>query len=123
LATPSGPTQPWNCEDEQGKFVIFKTSNAEAKIHEESSSYIGRSLSSHYHKDENNPKKTQGEIMDEMCKEMPGNNVYCGMPEHKDKPKDETKGQLGFNTPAYAARFVKALKHAVILCGGKPSTF
>jgi hypothetical protein len=30
---------------------------------------------------------------------------------------------LDLPTLEYAARFAKALKHAVILCGGKPSTF
>ena len=123
VATPSGPTQPRNCGDEQGKFVIFKTSNAEAKIHEESSGYVGKSLYSHYHKDEDDPKKTKGDVLDELCKGMPGNIAFCGEPEHKEKPKDETQNQLGFSTPAYAARFAKALKHAVILCGGKPATF
>lgn len=121
--TPEGPTKPWNCEDKQGKFVIFKTANAEAKIHEESSGYIGRSLYSLYHKDEHDPKKTTGDVLDELCKGMPGNIAYCGEPEHKEKPKNETQSQLGFSTPAYAARFAKALKHAVILCGGKRSTF
>jgi hypothetical protein len=119
--TPSGPTKGWNCEDEQGKFVIFQTSNAKAKIHEESRSSVGRSLYSDYHKDD--PTKTQGDILDELCKGMPGNIAYCGQPEHKEKPKDETQSQLGFSTPEYAARFAKALKHAVILCGGKPSYF
>jgi hypothetical protein len=30
---------------------------------------------------------------------------------------------LGFSTPEYAKRFAKALRHAVNLCGGKPSSF
>src|ERR1700688_1344071 len=35
--TSTGPATVWNCEDKQGKFLIFKTVNAQSKIHEESS--------------------------------------------------------------------------------------
>jgi hypothetical protein len=38
-------------------------------------------------------------------------------------PVDDSSEQLRFSTKEYAVRFSKALKHAVILCGGKPSTF
>jgi hypothetical protein len=38
-------------------------------------------------------------------------------------PPYDNSEQLRFSTPQYTARFAKALKHAVQLCGGKPSTF
>jgi len=34
--TPSGPVESRNCEDEQGKIVVFQTIDAKPKIHEES---------------------------------------------------------------------------------------
>jgi len=54
---------------------------------------------------------------------MPNNGAYCDEPERKMTPIDLTSIQLGFSTPEYAQRFAKAFKHAVTLCGGKPSTF
>jgi hypothetical protein len=121
--TPSGPTKPWNCEDWQGKFLIFRTSNAKAKIHEELSGSSGKSMYSYHHKNEDGHTKTIGDDSDELCKEMPGNTAYCDQPEHKMGSKYLTQVQLGFSTPEYAKRFAKALRHAVNLCGGKPSAF
>jgi hypothetical protein len=38
-------------------------------------------------------------------------------------PAYDNSEQLRFSTTQYTLRFAKALKHAVQLCGGKPSTF
>jgi hypothetical protein len=112
--TPQGSTTQYNCEDTQGKFMIFQTSNAKAKIHEESS---GASWKSGYH------PKDGGKLIDALCKAQPDNGAYCDQPERKNKPSDLTSIQLGFSTPEYAKRFAKAFRHAVELCGGKPSAF
>jgi hypothetical protein len=121
--TPLGSTTGWNCKDEQGKFLIFRTTDAKAKIHEESSGSSGKSMYSYHHKDQQDPTKTQADVFDELCKKMPGNTAYCDQPEHKRDSKDLTQSQLGFSTPDYAQRFAKAFKHAVELCGGQPSKF
>jgi len=104
-----GQIKPWNCEDQQGKYVSFKTSNAKPKIHEESST--------------SSRKSTHGFDMnlEEKCKQ--GNKSYCDEPEHKEAPLDTTQLMVGFTTPEYAKRFEKAFRHAVELCGGKPSAF
>jgi len=115
VETPNGPTKPWNCEDTQGKYVVFKTTNAKPKIHEEATSMIGTS-----------PYGWQPSVKkqrDELCKAMPSNTAYCDVPEHKEKPEDKTSDMLGFRTPQYAQRFARALRRAIELCGGKPSAF
>lgn len=41
-----------------------------------------------------------------------------------NRPTAKTSGvDFRFDDPDYASRFTKALKHAVLLCGGKPSVF
>jgi len=112
--TSTGPSTVWNCEDKQGKFLTLKTVNAESKIHEESSAASWKSA---YH------PKDGGKLKDELCKAQPDNGAYCDEPERKQKPSDLTSIQLGFSTPDYAKRFARAFKHAVTLCGGKPSAF
>ena len=103
--TPIGPTSSFNCEDTQGKYVRFRTTDAKPKIHEESG---GR-----YH------KSTYGQTHD-PCK-LP--SFYCDESWSEKKPRDFTSRELAFSTPEYAARFAKALKHVVELCGGKQSAF
>ena len=123
VTTPSGPAEPWNCEDSQGKIVVFQTADAKPKIHEEGRGSSGKSnygLWGVRHKTKLN--------LDEMCKEAnangdSGNGAYCDESEKKQTPKDLTSSTLGFTTPAYAKRFAKALRHAVELCGGKASAF
>jgi len=112
--TSAGPSTGWNCEDKQGKFLIAKTVNSESKIHEEST---GLSWKSGYTPEDG------GKLVEQLCKKLPGNGAYCDEPERKNKPSDLTSIELGFSTPEYAKRFAKAFKHAVTLCGGKPSAF
>jgi hypothetical protein len=123
VTTPSGPVEPWNCEDTQGKIVVFQTRDAKPTIHEEGSGSSGKSnygiWGVQHHMKFN---------LDEMCTQAnshgdAGNGAYCDEPEKKQTPKDLTSSTLGFTTPAYANRFAKALRHAVELCGGKSSTF
>jgi len=112
--TITGPATVWNCDDEQGKFLTLRTFNAEPKIHEEST---GSSWKSGYR------PKDGGKLKDELCKAQPDNGAYCDQPERKNQPRDMTSIQIGFSTPDYARRFVKALKHAAALCGARQSTF
>ena len=121
--TPNGPTTPFNCENTQGKFVIFQTSDAKPRIHEESNNSSGKSLYGL-----NQVRKHAEYNLDEMCEasisnEGARNPAYCDEPEHKGKPVDLTSSKLGFSTSEYATRFAKAFKHAVELCGGKQSAF
>lgn len=123
VETPSGPTEPWNCQDEQGKVVTFQTADATPRIHEEGRASSAKSRYGFWgvrHHTETN--------LDEMCKLANANGdskngAYCDEPETQEKPKDLTTLTLGFSTPEYAARFTKALRHAVELCGGKASAF
>jgi hypothetical protein len=123
VATQSGPVEPWNCEDTQGKIVVFQTVDAKPKIHVEGSASSGKSNYGRWgvrHHTEYN--------LDGMCKEASangdsGNGAYCDQPDTKETPRDVTSSTLDFATPAYAKRFAKALRHAVELCGGKASAF
>jgi hypothetical protein len=123
VTTSSGPVEPWNCEDAQGKVVAFQTTDAKPKIHEEGSGSSGKSNYGHW------GVRTHMKLnLDEMCKEAnnhgdAGNGAYCDEPEKKQTPKDLTSSTLGFTSPAYAKRFVKALQNATELCGGKASSF
>lgn len=118
VETSSGPVEPWNCEDIQGKFVIFRTSDARPKIRQESFYSSGKSGHGFYqvgiHAKNN---------LDQMCKEFPGNTAYCDVAKHKETPSDLAFKSLGFTTPAYAKRFATAFRHAVELCAGKKSAF
>lgn len=122
--TPNGPTKPFNCEDRQGNVVIFRTSDAKARIHEEVSNSSGKSEYG-WNQVRNHAKYN----LDEMCKEAmtasggERNPAYCDQPEHKGKSVELTSSTLSFSTPEYATRFVKAFKNAVELCGGKQSAF
>jgi hypothetical protein len=114
--TPTGPTTPLNCADEQGKFIIFHTANATPKVHEE---LMGASWKSGYHSKDG----VHEELTGDFCKSMPNNGNYCDEPQRRIGSVDVTFSQLGFSTRAYARRFAKAFRHAVTLCGGKSSTF
>jgi hypothetical protein len=121
--TPNGPKTPFNCEDTQGKFVIFQTSDAKAKIHEDSSNSSGKSVYGW-----NQVRDHAKNNLDEMCEATTANGgarnpAYCDEPEHKGKPVELTSSTLGFSTPEYATRFAKAFKHAVELCGGKQPAY
>jgi hypothetical protein len=121
--TPSGPTTPFNCDDTSSRFVIFQTSDAKAKIHEESSGSNGKSAYGL-----NQVRNHAKDNLDEMCEAVTANGgarnpAYCDETDHKGNPRDLTSSTLGFSTPEYAKRFAKAFKHAVELCGGKQSAF
>ena len=103
-------------EGNRGKVVVFRTSNAKPVIHVESSSQTSTS-------DYGNLNPDVRKNFAEMCKGEPKNTSYCDTSLTKGKPVDHTYSTLWFSTPGYAKRFAKALRHAVILCGGKPSTF
>ena len=123
VETSSGPMEPWNCEDTQGKIVVFQTVDAKPRIHEEGSGSSGKSNYGRW-----GVRHHMKFNLDEMCKEAnahgdTGNGAYCDEPEKKQVPKDLTSSTLGFTTPAYAARFAKAFQHAAELCGAKPSAF
>lgn len=123
VETTSGPVEPWNCQDEQGRVVVFETANAKPNIHEEGRASSGKSRYGFWgvrHRTEYN--------LDKMCKDAAAagdtdNGAYCDQSGAQEKPKDLTKLTLGFSTTEYAARFGKALRHAVELCGGKASAF
>ena len=123
VETTSGPVEPWNCEDQQGKVIVFQTIDAKPTIHEQGRASSGKSRHGLWgvrHHTEYN--------LDKMCKLANDNGdskngAYCDEPETQEKPKDLTKLTLGFTTPDYAERFGKALRHAVELCGGTPSAF
>ena len=114
----TGPTRPQNCEDTQGEFVLVQTADAKPKIHEESVSTTGYSAYGWWKTQEKEKNNLQ-----EMCKLFPGNITYCEGAQQKSEPKDITSVSVGFSTPDYATRFAKAFRHAVELCGGKPSAF
>jgi hypothetical protein len=123
VETPDGPVEPWNCEDTQGRIVVFQTADAKLKIHQEGSSSSGKSNYGRW-----GVRTHMKYNLDAMCKEANahgelGNGVYCDQPETKQRPKDLTSSTLGFASPDYAERFAKAFRHAVELCGGKASTF
>jgi hypothetical protein len=118
MDTPFGRVTPWNCEDEAGLQMQFKTRNAQPTIHREgvSSGYKSRYG---YWQVSHEPKDS----LDQMCKEFPGNSAYCDTTNVKDPPFNLTSDTLVFHSPDYTQRFIKAFRHAVELCGGKPSTF
>lgn len=116
--TPSGKLKPWNCEDEIGLQIEFRTRNAKPAIHHEvvaSSGYSPYDLWQEIH----NPKMSKRQF----CKDFPGNKAYCAEAEHKEQPQEITKDTMAFHSPEYTQRFLKAFHHAVELCRGKPSTF
>jgi hypothetical protein len=123
VETSSGPVEPWNCGDSQGKIVVFQTVDAKPSIHEEGSASSGKSnygLWGVTHHTKYN--------LDEMCKEAnthgdSGNGAYCDQPDKQETPKDLTSTALGFASSDYANRFAKAFRHAAELCGGKASSF
>ena len=123
LETPSGPVEPWNCEDKQGKIVVFQTVDSKPKIHEQGRASSGKSRYGFW-----GVRHHMKYNLDEMCKEASangdsGNGAYCDQPDTNETPKDLTSATLGFNSPEYAKRFAKAFQHAVELCGGKRSAF
>lgn len=98
--------------------VTVQTRNARPVIHRESvssSTYTLYELWQEQHEYEKSRKA--------LCNEMPNNEGYCELQNKKQKPMDVTSTTYGFSTPAYASRFAKALRHAVVLSGGKPSSF
>lgn len=98
--------------------VSFQTRNARPVIHRESSSSSRYTLYEFWQEQHEYEKSRKA-----LCKEMPGNEGYCEVRIKKQKPQDVTSTTYGFSTPEYAARFAKALRHAVTLSGGKPSAF
>src|ERR1039457_3709269 len=104
--------------DMRGKQIVFRTSNTKAKIHAENKSSTMPSAYGYTHKEKG---KTLEESNEQLCKSMPSNSAYCNG-DYKGEATDTTFGTLWFSTPEYAERFAKALKHAVTLCGGKPSS-
>jgi hypothetical protein len=102
---------PSNCGEMQGTQVNFKTRDAKPNIHVESIASGGKTMSC---------SRKNSDAIDEVCRKDPGN---CGVFRDAKETKDETADTLGFSTPRYAERFASALRHAVILCGGKASTF
>jgi hypothetical protein len=120
IESPNGPAEPWNCRDEQGKFIIFKTANLVPKIHEEVTTSAGKSMFG-FHQSKWDKEEVTWEG---MCKSFPKPvEAYCDFNDKKDAPKDLTSLQLGFGSEQYAKRFVSAFRHAVELCGGKVSAF
>lgn len=124
IQTADGPDEPWNCQDQQGKFIELKTANAKAEIHKEAttSAYKSKYGLQEYKWE---PKAV---TWDGMCahverKGYAEEGTYCDFRKKKDEPKDVTSLEIGFSTTQYANRFAKAFRHAVELCGGKPSTF
>ena len=79
--------------DLDGKVVIFSTTNAKKTIHFQSFSAMS-----------DNPKYPYGS-------------------EVQTFPEWSSEEYLRFSSTEYAQRFLKALKHAVLLSGGKPSAF
>jgi hypothetical protein len=118
IDTPTGKATPWNCTDDAGLQMEFKTRNAKPTIRRES---VESSHESAYGlwKDDHEPKYSRKQ----MCKDFPNNSAYCDEPEHKETPLSLTSDSLVFHSPEYTERFIKAFRHAVELCGGKPSTF
>ena len=98
--------------------VTFRARNARPAIHRESvssSTYTEYEFWQEQHEYEMSRKA--------LCKQMPDNEGYCEVRNKKQKPEDVTSTTYGFSSPEYAARFTKALRHAVTLSGGKPSAF
>lgn len=98
--------------------VSFQTRNARPVIHRESTSSSTYSLHEFWQEEHEYEMSRKA-----LCKQMPENEGYCEVGSKKQKAKDVTSTTYGFNSPEYAARFAKALGHAVVLSGGKPSTF
>jgi len=124
IETPDGPSEPWNCQDIQGKFVQLGTRDAVPKIHMEVTTSARKSIFV-LQQSRWQAKSTtwQGMCDDVERKGYAEEGAYCDFSNKKDAPKDVTSLRIGFSTPQYAQRFVKALSHAVELCGGKPSSF
>jgi len=112
-------------DDIRGRVVVFKTTDAKPKIHAETTSSSRKTAYAFLHKEKNAKGRvvTTGDIDDEICKAEPGNTAYCDYGNHKEKPVEETQSTFWFSTSEYAERFAKAFRHAVELCGGKPSAF
>lgn len=116
IETATGKTAPFNCDDEAGLQMEFGTRNAQPSIHREG-------VNSSYQSQHGIKKPVNG--IDQLCKADP-KYPYCpsAMKSNaKDEPTNVTSDTPVFHTPAYTKRFIKAFRHAVELCGGKPSTF
>ena len=116
--TANGKQTPYNCEDDAGLEMEFKTRNAQPLIHRESVSSGYKSRYGEWQV-KNDPKHS----LDEMCKKMPGNIAYCDTDDVKQQPENLTSDNLVFHSPAYTKRFIEAFRHAIELCGGRASTF
>ena len=116
--TPQGRETPWNCEDDAGLQMEFKTQNAQPLIHRERVS-SGHKSSYGEWKAGHDPKNS----LDAMCKIVPGNSAYCDTSNIKEQPLNVTSDNLVFHSAVYTKRFIKAFRHAVERCGGKASTF
>ncbi len=98
--------------------VTFQTRNTRPVIHRESISSSTYTLYELWQEQHEYDKSRKA-----LCDEMPNNEGYCKLRNKKQKPKDVTSTTYGFTTPEYASRFAKALRHAVVLSSGKPSSF
>lgn len=98
--------------------VSFQTRNARPVIHRESSSFSTYTLYEFWQEQHEYDISRKA-----LCKQMPDNEGYCEVRNKNQKPEDVTSITYGFSSPEYAARFAKALRHAVTLSGGKPSAF
>ena len=98
--------------------VAFQTRNARPVIHRESISSSTYTAYERWQEEHENEMSRKA-----LCEQMPNNEGYCEVRNKKGKPHDVTSTVYGFKTPEYAARFAKALRHAVVLSGGKPSSF
>jgi hypothetical protein len=105
IETSTGPTEPMNCRESKGKSVEFSATNNLKKIHREESASVA--LTSY------------GEKQSKKFADLPS-----GEQQWKQSPASEFyKDTFAFHDHAYALRFVQAFRHAVELCGGKPSSF
>ena len=92
VETPSGPVEPWNCEDTQGIIVVFQTVDAKPKIHEEGSGSSGKSNYGYW-----GVRNHMKYNFDEMCKDATahgdsGNGAYCDQPDAKEIKSNENAG-------------------------------
>ena len=79
-------------DDMEEHVVVFKTTNAQPKIHGEVTASSGQTgyARSHKETDSKGVVKTWGEGNDELCKAEPGNTAYCDYKDKKEAPMDMT---------------------------------
>lgn len=120
LDTTQGKRPTYNCEDEAGLQMEFKTRNAQPLFHRET---VTSSRNSDFGEWRVKNDSEHTKFVSDVCTKTPENNAYCDVENIKEKPEDLTSDDLVFHSPAYTKRFIKAFRHAVELCGGKAPTF